>query len=245
MITLLVLAATVSPQTAALTDPDAFLKIANDAFLAGDAAGAVVGYKRLLDADYDSADLEFNLGNAELNQGHRGLAVLAFERALRLDPSDADARANLQRAKIGSVDKIVGAESEPLWERAAERVPVDNAAALALGAWLAGFLLFFARRIFSKHAGRMALPMALLLVVACLSGLALAAAAYVQDGAGRSVVIAQAAKVHEGPSEEFKSTFEIHEGLTLRVVDHEGAFVHVRLPNGLEGWVDAAAVAKI
>lgn len=234
-----------APETLPLTEPGAVLRASNDAFLAGNRAAAAAGYRRLRDAGFTSTDLQYNLGLAELALGHRGLAVLAFERALKLDPLDDDARKNLALARAANVDQVVGGEPEPLWERASERVPLDPTAAVALGAWLAAFALVLAGRLRSSLRRRIALPAVLLFAVALLSGAALAAGAWVLDASGRSVVVADAAKVHEGPSDSFKSTFEVHEGLTVRVVDREGRFVRIRLPNGLEGWLDEGAVAAI
>ena len=62
-------------------------------------------YRQVLAGGQSSADLYYNLGNAEFRLGHLGQAVLCYERALRLDPASADARNNLDFVNARIVDR--------------------------------------------------------------------------------------------------------------------------------------------
>ncbi len=233
-------------------EAQAAFRVANDACLKEDLKSCIEGYERLLEAGYAGADLEFNLGTAYLRQGRAGPAVLHLERALRFEPSDGDARANLERAQRLRVDKLVGAPEEtggeePLASRIVSHTHGDRWALAFLALWTLGAAALVLRR-FVASPGRRALALAggLLLVTASLPcGLVTAFHAYVRAYAHDAVVVAPSLPVREGPRETFKSTFEVHEGLKVRVLDQEGGFCRIRLSNGLQGWVPASGVTEI
>lgn len=62
-------------------------------------------YKKIIETEGTSADIYYNLGNAEYRLGHMAQAILAYERALRLNPSDNDTKANLEFVNERIVDK--------------------------------------------------------------------------------------------------------------------------------------------
>jgi hypothetical protein len=66
---------------------------------------------------------------------------------------------------------------------------------------------------------------------ALLAGKAAARAAPV------AVVVVPSTPVREGAEAALQPTFELHEGTEVRVLELRGDAAHVRLGNGLEGWV--------
>jgi hypothetical protein len=60
-----------------------------------------------------------------------------------------------------------------------------------------------------------------------------------------AVVIAKVAAVREGLEPALTPSFELHEGTEVRVLEVRASAVHIRLSNGLEGWVAAAEVEPI
>jgi uncharacterized protein YgiM (DUF1202 family) len=60
-----------------------------------------------------------------------------------------------------------------------------------------------------------------------------------------AVVISPVAPVREGPSRTLKSSFELHEGTTVRVLEARGDLARVQLENGLTGWVASADLEVI
>ena len=233
-------------------EAQAEFRVANDACLKDDTKTCIEGYERLLDAGYAGADLEFNLGTAYLKQGRAGPSVLHLERALRLDPSDADARANLERAQRLRVDKLVGTPEEtggeePLATRIVSHTSGDRWSLAFLLLWTLGCLALVGRRFLSGAGQRgLAVVAGLLLVAASLPcGVVTGFHFFVREYAHDAVVVAPSLPVREGPRDTYKSTFEVHEGLKVRVLDQEGGFRRIRLSNGLQGWVPAAGVTEI
>ena len=233
-------------------EAEVVFRTANEACMREDYEVCVEGYERLLAAGFGGADLAFNLGTARLRQGRIGWAVLHLERALRLDPGDDDARANLERARRMRVDKIVGspeeaAGSEPIASRIVfhTRGPRWTLGFLLL--WTVGWGLVLLRR-FAQSGGRRGVMFAvgLLGIVAALPcALVTAAHVYVNESARDAIVVAAALPVREGPDSGIKPTFEIHEGLKVRILDRDGAFQRIRLSNGLQGWVPVDGAVEI
>jgi tetratricopeptide (TPR) repeat protein len=225
-------------------DVDKLFRSANEAYLKGDFASAVEGYQRIVDDGYASADVQYNLGNAQHALGKLGPAMLAFERARRLDPGDEDAQLNLEKCRRELVDKVAGQAGEPFVDRVST-LAAPNAVALSfLGAWLLLWGGLVARRFLG--AGSWSAALALLGLAASVPlGTLLGLQAYRDSSRHEAVVVAPVVKVFEGPSEHSKISFELHEGTSVRVVDRDGNFAKVRLSNNLEGWADAAAVTEI
>ena len=63
-------------------------------------------YRSILNQDTTSAELHFNLGNAELKQNNLGQAILHYEKALKLNPNDATIQSNLGYANSLTIDEI-------------------------------------------------------------------------------------------------------------------------------------------
>jgi hypothetical protein len=229
---------------AAVPAPAARFEAANQAYLAGDFAGAARGYQALLDDGWESAALHLDLGNAQLRMGLRGQAVAAYQRALRLDPGDGDARANLTLAQAENVDRVLGADRPPFLTRAVARLPAAPATAAFAAAWLLFWLALAARRLLPgarRALGALALAAA---AASVATGTALAARA-AQLAAAEAVVIAQVAPVREAPDRALRPAFELHEGTVVRVLEVRGAQARVRLANGLEGWIAADALVAV
>jgi tetratricopeptide (TPR) repeat protein len=229
-----VLAATA--RAASSSDPT--LTQANEAYQHGDYARAATQFQQLIDKGVVTADMYFNLGTAELKAGQRGAAILAFERALRLDPADGDAAFNLAEAQKGNIDKIVGtSEEEPLLERLGARIPVGTLGLVFLVTWLAGNLALMARWYVGQRLAWLGLLGSIALSVSLVTGAFFALGAWDRSHSPYAIVVSPSAAVREGPAGDFKSAFEIHEGLKVRIVRQDQGFLRVRLPNGIEGWV--------
>jgi len=86
-----------SPLHAASPDPD--LDAANRAYADGNYEQSAQLFQQLIQAHGYSAQLCFDLANAETKSGHVGTALLNYERARYLAPGDRDIDHNLQLAR--------------------------------------------------------------------------------------------------------------------------------------------------
>jgi tetratricopeptide (TPR) repeat protein len=224
-------------------------KRGNEAHLRGDYRGAAAAYEQLDKQHVVSADLYYNLGVTYFRQGQLGRAIWAFERSLVVAPDDDDARFNLAQARKlagqRAHDKLEGAEREPLWSRIVTYLGPSTEVWLFCGLYLGCFALLFLRRSMA-HDSRLAVTTgaALLGTGALLAGLLLLGRMNL-DRIPLAVVLPDSVAVKEGADSNFRTSFEVHGGLRVRVVEHEQDWVRVRLANGLEGFVRAEDVGLL
>src|SRR5258708_3624899 len=110
---------------------------ANQVYDQGKFAEAKEGYEKLIESGAGSANVYYNLGNADFRLGSAGRAMLGYERALALSPRHPEAQANLKLLRQQN-----GAKLRPLsWsERIAVNLPAD---AWSIVAAVAGWVVLF------------------------------------------------------------------------------------------------------
>jgi tetratricopeptide (TPR) repeat protein len=221
----------------------------NEAYLHGDYRAAIAAYEELERQGVVSGDLAFNRGDAYFRKGDLGRAIWAFERAAALDPGDDDARYNLDQARKLAArqarDKIEGEDREPAWIR------IVTALGPSTETWLfvALYLGFFAALVLALQAPDEARPVrgaaaAVLGVGALLAGALLFGRAHL-DKLPFGIVLPDAVAVKEGADVNYRTSFDVHAGLRVRVMDQDQDWLRIRLANGLEGWVRAPDVGRL
>jgi tetratricopeptide (TPR) repeat protein len=221
----------------------------NEAYLRGDYAGAVAAYEQLEHQGLASADLEFNLGNAYFRKGAIGPAIWAFERALTLDPGDEDARYNAEQArKLATArahDKIEGEDREPVWIRVVTALGPSTETWLFVALYLGFFgALALALRAPAEARAVRGAAAAVLGAAALLAGALLFGRAQLES-VPIGIVLPDALAVKEGADLNYRTSFDVHAGLRVRIVEQDGEWVRIRLANGLEGWVRAPDVGRL
>jgi hypothetical protein len=229
-------------------------KRGNDAFLRGDTTAAVTAYEQLERQEVLSPDLAYNLGNAYYRLGQVGRAIWAWERALELDPDADDARYNLQQARKVVErrvhDKVEGADREPIWIRAVAELTLSTETWLFLTLYMA-FFVFLGLRLRARRApgGNDDAPgwgaiAAILGVMAALAG-GLLVGRFALDRVPYAIVLGDEVPAKEGADPNYRTTFDVHAGLRVRVLDRDQDWVRIRLANGLEGWVRDRDVGRL
>lgn len=220
---------------------------ANEAYSREDYAAAIQGYERLLERGLHGADLLYNLGTAYLAKGDLGYAVLHLERARREGGDAPDVEAQLAVARSRQLDQVVGAQAEePFLTRLTAATHAQASGWVFLSAWLVLFMALFAFRLQTRgRRGWTVVAILSALALALPSGGILAAHAYAAQAVTEAVIVAPTARARELPRKDAKVAFELHGGLKVRALERAGGFVRIRLPNGLEGWTEEAALVKL
>ncbi len=229
-------------------------KRGNDAFLRGDYVAAVTAYEQLDRQGVLSPELDYNLGNAYYRLGQLGRAIWGWERALDLDPDADDARYNLQQARKGVErrvhDKIEGADRESIWIRAVAALTLSTETWLFLALYVS-FFVFLGLRLRARRApgGHDDAPgwgaiAGILGVMAALAG-ALLVGRLALDRVPYAIVLGDEVPAKEGADPNYRTTFDVHAGLRVRVLDRDQDWVRIRLANGLEGWVRDRDVGRL
>jgi tetratricopeptide (TPR) repeat protein len=224
-------------------------KRGNEAHLRGDYAAAAAAYEQLDRQHVISSDLYYNMGVTYFRQSQLGRAIWSFERALVVAPDDEDARFNLAQARKladqHAHDKLEGAEREPLWSRAVTYLGPSTEMVLFSVLYVGFFALLLLRR-HSAEDSRLAVTAgaSILGVGALLAGLLLVGRTNL-DRIPFAVVLPDSVAVKEGSDDNFRTSFQVHGGLRVRILEHEQDWLHVRLANGLEGFVHAEDVGTL
>lgn len=215
-----------------------------EAYGRDDTAAAEAAFRKLLEHGMGGPDVEYNLGTAELAQGKLGEAVLYLERARR-HGGGADVDANLTIARGRVVDQVVGASGEEGMVARLVAATSSLGAGLAfLVPWCVAFALLLVLRL--RGGGASLLSGAALLLLVSLPGAGLVLAHYVVgETVHEAVVLARTLPVRETPEPSSKVAFELHAGSTVRLLAPAGAFVRLRLPNGLEGFAEQRDLARV
>jgi len=222
---------------------------AGGALAHGDYAGAAKGYAAAAEMLPRCEPLEYDIGTAAAEAEETGLSVLYLERALRDRPWDSDARQNLERVRQKRVDKVMGQEpGESPLQRLIALVPGRAFFWLGLCAWWLGFALLALRAsgVSGFWGRRRWLPVAAIVLAIPLVGFSMAW--QMERATAYAVVVSsgsQGIKVHSGPAADLPTSFEVHDGLKVLILDAENGFTHIRLGNGLEGYVPDGDVEAI
>ena len=206
-------------------------EVANQAYGNADFKAARDGYQALVKSGQRSANLFYNLGNADYRLGEKGAAILNYERALALDPSHPEAKANLQlvREETGARFAVPN-----LWQKALlwpQTVTRQNAAWIAAAAvWVVCFSLI---PVFGKR--RVAWVPALLGLVAL--GWAGGAVAWEASQGAAWIVTAMEGRARTAPADTSKTAGVLPPGSRVQLLLDRGEWLYVLLPDSNRGWI--------
>src|SRR5690606_32841071 len=144
-------------------------------------------------------------------------------------------------------DKVEGSVvEEDFLTRVVKATRGEMVGRVLLRSWVAGFGLQLLFRFLKPGRRSWALLLAVLaLTVALRDSALLSAHVWAARTVREAVVLPKAMEVREFPKEGAKASFQIHEGLKVRVLEEAGRYVRIRLPNGLEGWTEREGVTEI
>lgn len=225
-------------------EPEKIFKEANQAYENKNYGKSIALYEQLLQDNYRSAALLYNLGMACLEQQQLGRAVLYLERAHLLKPGDEDIRHNLQLIKAQYLEDQLDVIPESFlvrwWKNAFQ--------SLSSGAWTILSLIFIWLAMAGLSIWRIGktrkvrkwgffLGLTLLLFSILFGNLANSRYSFEYDN-GRAVVMARTADFRVAPDTESETILVLHEGTSCKVLSELNSWYKVKLPDGQVGWID-------
>lgn len=198
----------------------------------GELDQAIETYNELVDHDYISAALFFNLGNCHFKKGALGEAILHYRRASYLDPRDAEITANLNFA----IENAGGLQpAKTIWNLLARQCGLRGWIRIATGSyWLIaiamGVYLWFTRKrkIVLRIAGAAG-------TVWILSMIAVSAWSSTLKRP-EIVILKGPTQALYAPIEGSTAHFEIPEGSILRLDERSESWLKVR-SGKQSGWI--------
>jgi hypothetical protein len=223
------------------------LREAESAYTQGDYAGALAGYRQVLDAGWSSASLYYDLGCAAQKADEPGWAVGYFEEARRRAPHDPDIRHNLSVALAATRERgapPVG--SSRLLDAVAALLdaiaPGDATAILVAAVW-AGALVLAGSWLLGDRLrswARRARPWAGAVLLAALALFLIKS--YHVHSAPTGVVVAGEVSVRAGPRDSETIQFALHAGTFVRVGRRAGEWTEIALTPQMRGWVPRESI---
>lgn len=220
-------------------------------YYAGNYGEAVAGLERVAAIPMHHEDLYYNLGCSYFRLDKLGPAIYNFERALALAEGAEDAEFNLKTARAAVnakvKDVLKGAEGGPWWETLSRALPLGGFKVMFLLLWWLALALFFGLRFMAPGAGRtgMIATGALVWLLTVFCGALLAGRLYLNANVRQGIILPDRVVVHEGPAPGTKETFKVHAGLRVSLRSEENEWIRIRLPNGLEGWIQQQSLGRL
>ena len=207
-----------------------------------------------------NSTLSYNLGTAHAHRGDLGPATYHLRRALEFagGPTAAvleAARTNVEVVRQ-QVEVAAAAHSRQVdrpatwWDLLLDalRAPWIGWLSLISGGFvLVSFLFDRSRRRSRPNSSGVWLPALQIvcgLVYLCL-GVAHGWALRVDETAPQAIVLDEAVQAHARPGAHGDVEFVLQGGACVRIVDESPGWRRVRLPGGLEGWVEAAEIGAL
>ena len=234
----------------AKTDSNSIMQTANEYYKNNRYQLAIEEYNKLLLDGFEGTSLYYNLGNAHYRLGKVGYAILYYEKALKLSPNDEDVMHNLALAKLNLKDKV---DTLPpffifnLWEGILAAFSVTGWTIIVYIIFILVLIVFvvyfFSRSVTEQRMSfftGIGLTVILLLTISLLI-VKMNKEFNTKDG----VIIETSVIVKSSPDYSSKDSFQIHEGLKVRIEDNVDDWVKIRLDDGKIGWITEKSLGII
>ncbi len=196
-------------------------------------------FQVLVDDGIENGKLWYDLGNAQLQVGEIGEAIAAYRSASRYIPSDGRVETNLEYARSLVTNRIDGENSTSLLNRLAfwhESLPTSVRLTLGITFWFACWTLVSIRLFRVIPLFKTASVSFGLFALALGVSVGADIADQHQD---HGVLTTKEVIVRKGSGEQYGPMFNepLHEGTEFEVLGQHQMWLHIRLPNGNEGWI--------
>jgi tetratricopeptide (TPR) repeat protein len=203
---------------------------------------AIEIYDQILNADYFSPELYYNLGICHYNKKELGRAVLNFKRALKYDPSFVNAQVNIETIKSEQANSIYEVETfflSKLWTDLSHFMPASLWAILSLllllGIAFLVYLFLFKTNVYPVQTIKTGIAtIGFLFLISFLAANKRANSL----GSDQHAIVLEESKRYAGPDE--KSVVEedlIPEGTEVIILEELSGWYKVSLPDLDHVWM--------
>ncbi len=226
-------------------------KKANNLYKRGEYQKALKSYKLIEENDYKSSSLYYNLGNSYAKLNKFGYAILYYEKSLFLNPNNNNAEYNLKLVNKKNIDKIINESGKA--EMAGVNEIYNFLRALSTSMliyifillWIFIWFILIMKKFNKLKSNSYTFLTILFSLIALFNFILIVGNYYSVNKVKLGVAVVSEINVIDGPDEEYKKIFKIHEGLKVQITDERENWYQITLPNGNIGWVKNSEVKKI
>ncbi|HXK94293.1 MAG TPA: tetratricopeptide repeat protein [bacterium] len=244
---------TLSPRYPAGLDRQGILEQASEFYRQGRLEEALEGFEYLADLGIKNGYLYYNLGNTCFRLGRLGEAILWYERATRYLPRFRDLQVNFAFARNALADEEF---QKPAYGGTLGLLlalhgffNLREGLMLTTGLfWLLAALVGL--RWFLPNGAAAAwlrIPCWILIIAFILSCFSSAFKIYQHECLVEAIVMSPAVEVKTGPGNDFSTSFSLHEGTKVSLVQDQGDWVRITLPGNtlFTGWLPKSTIQAI
>jgi len=235
------------------TIPDSvliYIQQANAAYQENECEYAIELYTKVLDSQYESSILYYNLGNAYFKNGDNARALLWLERAYRLAPNNEDIIHNINFIQHKLIDRIDVLPELFIvkWWNNCSRLFTGNQWAICSIAGCAVFVLCLLFILLIRIPWIRSTSIFIAIVALIFSFFSIIfskreTTRYIKHPEG--IIMGYVVNVKSTPSEKGSDLFVIHSGLKVDITYRLNEWVEIRLPNGEKGWITESVIEEI
>ncbi|WP_053990756.1 tetratricopeptide repeat protein [Mangrovimonas sp. TPBH4] len=223
---------------------DSLFEQGNKLYNDGDYAEAIEKYETILNNGEHSAELYFNLGNANYKLNNIAPSIFYYEKALQLAPNDKEIQNNIAFAKnmtIDAIDVIPEVGLSKIVNGATRSLGFDGWAYIAV----VGMLIFVVLYLYyyfsySTVTKRITFVASFAFLGITLIALTFAFHRYeLQKRDQPAIVFAEESQVKSEPNLRSEEAFRLHEGTKVQVLDTLNDWKKIKLTDGKTGWISS------
>ena len=210
---------------------------------------AIDSYEKVLEDDFHSAALYFNLANAHYKLNHIAPSIYYYEKALLLDPNHEDALNNISFAQQMTIDAIEILPKDQIsqsYESLAKSFTSDQwaigAVVLMWVAFLCFVVYFFSKSSAFKRTFFGAAIGTLLLAIVLVAISIMEVSTYSTQ---QPAIVFEKVSFRAEPNLRSEVLFQLHEGTKVSIDETINNWSKVSLSDGNVGWLLTDAVKKI
>tara|TARA_R110002012_G_scaffold42572_6_gene115875 strand:+ start:46812 stop:47567 length:756 start_codon:yes stop_codon:yes gene_type:complete len=211
---------------------------------------AINSWMKIVENGEHSAELYFNLGNAQYKLNHIGPSIYYYEKALQLSPNDQDIKNNLafaENARIDSIEPLPQTVFSKWYTSISSIFTFEGWAVLAVALSLSFVALFlFYYFAFSERKKRLLFVSSMCAGLLLIASLTLAFFTYGDYSKNQpAIIFASEIDVKTEPSMGSNVAFTLHEGTKVQILAQDGNWFRITLADGKDGWIPATDLKQL
>lgn len=225
-----------------VADPNIKFTEANKLYAEAKYREAIEVYNELIKSDHLSAEIYYNLGNANYKLDEIAAAILNYEKALKLKPDFEDAIFNLKLANQKTIDKIDHLPElfiDSAYKNFVRSRTVESWAFYTIGLIFIALLLLISYllsgNVLIKKSGFYGGLLFLLFGLFCW--FMASENQKIINQSTEAIIFAKSITVKSEPNESSLKLFTLHEGTKVNVLDFHENWAKIKIPNGNVGWI--------
>jgi len=204
-------------------------------------------FEKVLENNWESPELYYNLGNVYYRLNDISGAVWAYEMCLYSDPTHEDAKFNLKLANVNVKDRIAVPEAPiylKLYIGIKERFTPNEWVKITLGLFVL-FLLFVLVRKFWGYLPVLNFSENFMLILICITFLFSLHSIWTDSNISQGIIYTPSVKVLSEPNTQSTILFQVHEGLKVSITQYSSNWVEIELVDGKSGWISRNQIRAI